>query len=93
MNKIALNLLKIAEMLDDLGFFNLAEQTIDIAEDLLSKADMTPVPSKQPQIQKDPIMMPPHQEKEAYKEFVKDKKKKRKNGIVEGEDVILHQKK
>jgi len=93
MNKIALELIKIANDLDDLEQYIYAEQIEDIAKDLISKADTAPAPSKQPQIQSEPIKQLV-KEVDADKEFKKDKKDKSNKktkikGLVEGQDFIL----
>ena len=97
MKRIALDLLKIANTLDDLELHFFAGQVTDVAEELLAEAELTPLPAKQPLIQTEPINQNPH-EKEAIKEFSKDKKDKnnkktnKEKGIVEGRDYIVHQK-
>ena len=95
MKRIALELLKISDSLDDLGLYRFSETTAKIADDLLSEADVSPAPAKQPQIQPEPIKQNP---KEADKEFGKDKKEnktKKKPGIkglVEGQDFVVNKK-
>lgn len=78
MKKIAFELLKKANDLDDLKLYTFAENIENIAKDLIVESEMTPVPSKQPQIQSEPIQ-----------QVLKNRKKTQKKNIDQSKNIKI----
>jgi hypothetical protein len=86
-------LLKIANDLDDLELVKIADEIEEIAGSV--KASVDSAPTFQPQLQGMEPTIQKHEPAEAKKEFVKDvqvdkKKKKKRKGIVEGQDYVFN---
>ena len=84
-------LLKISNQLDDLELTKMADKIEEIAEGIKTAME----PTKQPQIQQLEPTIQKHDPTEAKKEFVKDvqvdkKKKKKRKGLVEGQDYVFN---
>lgn len=78
MIKISSQLFQIANNLDDLKLHIFAEKIENIAKDLIVEAEMTPVPSKQPQIQPEPIL-----------QNLKNRTKLQKNNIDKTKEIKI----